>query len=61
LTEVIEEYGGSDHLVWSQIKAVFDVDIPGARTENPSRYFCNHCGKRLTKKQERWVAENKAA
>lgn len=54
LTDVVEEFSGSDHYEFNEEKQRFDVDIPHARMENPSKFSCFYCGKQLTKKQQEW-------
>lgn len=59
LTDIVEEYKGTDHVYFDKGRYVFTVDIPQGRMEGTSHYSCFYCGTPLTKKQVQWMEERK--
>jgi len=53
LTDIVEEWSGSDHWEFDEKKIWFETDIHG-RTEDTSKLSCFHCGAELTIEQKEW-------
>lgn len=59
LDNIMEIYIGTDHYYWDKNRLQYLDDLPSGRTDDPSKYICNYCGRRLMKKEVEFVEAHK--
>jgi len=55
----MEIYSGTDHYYWDENRLQYLVDLPSGRTDDPSKYICNYCGRQLMKKDVEFIEAHK--